>query len=109
MKGAQGLGIESSTHQLSLLISNCLVKDVSLPSGKCWTLGNYTAEFGGPQARGKCTFGIFVPFTKRDEENNTDDNCEVASYVASISIDVKFLLNSTRMLGCIYRSVLVIY
>ena len=86
MKGAQGLGIESSTHQLSLLVSNCLVKDVSLPSGKCWTLGNYTAEFGGPQARGKRTFGIFVPFTKRDEENDTDDDdCEVASYVASSS------------------------
>ena len=50
-----------------------------LPSGKSWTLGNYTAEFGGPQARGKCTFGIFVPFTKRDEENDTDDDCEVYS------------------------------
>ena len=48
VKGAQGLGIESSTHQLSLLISNCLVKDISLPSGKSWILGNYTAEFRGP-------------------------------------------------------------
>ena len=80
MKGANGLGIDSSIHhdRLSLLISNCLVKDVTLPSGKPWTLGNYTAEFGGPQARGKRTFGIFVPFTERDEGNDNDvDGYEV--------------------------------
>ena len=75
MKGANGLGIDSPLHKLSLLISNCLVKDVSLPSGKSWTLGNYTAEFGGPQARGKRTFGIFVPFTS--EGSDTDDEYEV--------------------------------
>ena len=80
MKGAKGLGIDSPVHQLSLLISNCLVKDVSLPSGKSWTLGNYTAEFGGPQARGKRTFGIFVPFTKRDEGNDIDDDYEVCGF-----------------------------
>ena len=34
MNGANGLGIDSPLHKLSLLISNCLVKDVSLPSGK---------------------------------------------------------------------------
>ena len=80
MKGAKGLGIDSPVHQLSLLISNCLVKDVSLPSGESWTLGNYTAEFGGPQARGKRTFGIFVPFTKRDEGNDIDDDYEVFGF-----------------------------
>ena len=82
VKGANGLGIDSSIHQLSLLISNCLVKDVTLPSGKPWTLGNYTAEFGGPQARGKRTFGIFVPFTKRDEGNDDDvDSYEVCMHM----------------------------
>ena len=45
MKGAKGLGIDIPVHQLSLLISNCLVNDVSLPSGKSWTLGNYTTVY----------------------------------------------------------------
>ena len=84
IKGANGFGIDRSIHQLSLLISNCLVKDVPLPSGKPWTLGNYTAEFGGPQARGKRTFGIFVPFTERDEGTNIDDGYEVRIYACGL-------------------------
>ena len=95
MKGAKGLGIDSPIHQLSLLISNCLVKDVPLPSGKSWTLGNYTAEFGGPQARGKRTFGIFVPFTKRDVEDDTNDDYEVAIWLQ--------ILNCACMAACIRR------
>ena len=98
MKGAKGLGIDSPVHQLSLLISNYLVKDVSLPSGKSWTLGNYTAEFGGPQARGKRTFGfgIFVPFTERDDGNDIDDDYEVMwLHILAMS--------NLCMHGCIYR------
>lgn len=59
-KGAKGLGITAPMESLSLIVSNGLVRDVSLPSGKPWTLGNYTQEFGGVQARGKRTFGIFM-------------------------------------------------
>ena len=89
MKGAKGLGINSPIHQLSLLILNCLVKDVPLPSGKSWTLGNYTAEFGGPQAREKRIFGIFVLFTERDEGNNIDDDYEVYKWLQILSVHVK--------------------
>ena len=39
-----------------------------LPSGKPWTLGNYTEEFGGVQARGKRTFGIFMLFDSDEGE-----------------------------------------
>ena len=65
-KGAAGLGVHVSQDHLSLLVSNALLKDV-LPSGKPWTLGNYTAEFGGIQVRGKHTFGIYVPYYREDE------------------------------------------
>ena len=41
VKGAKGLGIESSPNRLHLLVSNCLVKDARLPSGQPWTLENY--------------------------------------------------------------------
>ena len=60
-KGAKGLGITVPSNQLSLLISSSLVKNTPLPSGKLWTLGNYIQEFGGVQARGKRTFGIYAP------------------------------------------------
>ena len=43
-KGAKGLGIDSDPFQLSLIVSNGLVRNVSLPNGQPWTLGNYTIE-----------------------------------------------------------------
>ena len=55
LKAAKGLGLDVRNHRLSLVISNSLVKDRELPSGKKWTLGNYTNEFGGTQARAKQT------------------------------------------------------
>ena len=67
MKGAKGLGIDRPIDQLSLLISSSLVKDTPLPSNKPWTLGNYTQEFGGSQARGKRTFGIYVPYDEGED------------------------------------------
>jgi len=73
-KGAQALGINNPLHELSLL---SLVKDDDLPSGKPWTLGNYTAEFGVPQARGKQVFGIFVPFEEDDVDHEVYINCLV--------------------------------
>jgi len=45
-----------------------LIRDATLPSGLPWTLGNYVNEFGGVQARGKQTFGIYVPGDVADEE-----------------------------------------
>ena len=70
IKGAKGLEITNSSENLLLLVSNGLVKDTPLPSGKAWTLGNYISEFGRTQARGKRTFGIFVPV---DTENVFSD------------------------------------
>ena len=67
-KGAKGLGIIASSKNMCLIVSNELVSDVPLPSGKPWTLGNYTEEFGGVQARGKQTFGIFMVFDSDDDE-----------------------------------------
>jgi len=65
-KGARGLGIDTAPDQLSLIVSNGLIRDVPLPSGQPWTLGNYTDEFGGVQARGKRTFGILVQLSEQD-------------------------------------------
>ena len=70
-KGAEGLGIDVAPERLSLLVSNCLVRDASLASGKPWTLGNYTTEFGGVQVRGRRTFGIYVPMDV-DEDKELD-------------------------------------
>ena len=67
-KGAEGLGIDVARERLSLLVSNCLVRDAPLASGKPWTLGNYTMEFGGVQVRGRRTFGIYVPIDVYEEE-----------------------------------------
>ena len=68
IKGVNGLGMEVSPERLSLIISNRLVLDSLLPSGLAWNLGNYTNMFGGVQARGKRTFGIFMPYDVTDEE-----------------------------------------
>ena len=73
VKGAKGLGIESSPNRLHLLVSNCLVKEAPLPSGQPWTLENYIKEFGGVQARGKRTFGIFVPPDVEVDEEEKED------------------------------------
>ena len=73
LKAAKGLGLDAPSHRLSLVISNSLVKDRELPSGKKWTLGNYTNEFGGTQARAKRTFGIYV----EEETTDSDDDFEV--------------------------------
>lgn len=67
-KGASGLGIDTSPDQLTLIVSNGLIRDAPLPSGQQWTLGNYVDEFGGVQARGKRTFGILVPVDEEEEE-----------------------------------------
>ena len=67
-KGAHGLGLTTSPERLSLIVSNGLIRDAPLPSGCPWTLGNYVSEFGGVQARGKRTFGIYMPYDVADEE-----------------------------------------
>ena len=67
-KGAKGLGITTSPDRLSLIVSNGLICDAPLPSGAPWTLGNYVKEIGGVQARGKRTFGIFMPYDVADKE-----------------------------------------
>ena len=67
-KGAKGLGLTASPERLSLIVSNGLIRDAPLPSGFPWTLGNYVNEFGGVQARGKRTFGIYMPCHVVDEE-----------------------------------------
>ena len=53
VKGAKGLEITNSPENLLLLVSNGLINDAPLPSGKTWSLGNYISGFGGIQARGK--------------------------------------------------------
>lgn len=69
VKGAKGLGLTTSSDRLSLIVSNGLVRDAPLPSGIPWTLGNYVNEFGGVQARGKRTFGVFMPYDVADKED----------------------------------------
>ena len=55
-KGAKGLAIESPLDSLKLIVSNGLVINSPLSSGKPWTLGEYVSELGGAQVRGKRTF-----------------------------------------------------
>lgn len=71
--------------QLFLIVSNGLVRDVPLPNGQPWTLGSYTDEFGGPQARGKWTFGIYVPIEveQEEEERSTSVDEEVHSLLCT--------------------------
>lgn len=54
------------------------MKDKQLSSEKPWTLGNYTNEFGGPQARAKSTFGIYV--SEQTDDSSSNDEVEV-SYI----------------------------
>lgn len=63
--GASGLGIDASSDQLSLIVSNGLIRDAPLPNGQQWTLGNYIDEFDRVQARGKRTFGIWFKWMKK--------------------------------------------
>ncbi len=71
-KGARGLGVDASPRSLSLLISSGLVLDNPLASGEQWTLGGYMEEFGGPQVRGKRTFGVVVPPDEEEQEEDED-------------------------------------
>jgi len=49
------------TERLEMIVSNGLIRNAALPSSQPYTLGKYISEFGGVQARGKRTFGIYVP------------------------------------------------
>lgn len=53
---------------LSLIVSNGLVIDTPLSGDKPWDLGTYVEQIGGVSARGKKTFGIYIPFDAEDEE-----------------------------------------
>lgn len=87
-KGAKGLGVDVDVDSLSLIVSNGLVLNSPLPSGVPWTLGNYTREFGGVQARSKRTFGIYVP--SDDSEDDNED--EVVNMDTNLSINHKFIM-----------------
>ena len=69
-KGAKGLDINVNPANLSLIVSNGLVLDVPLSGDKPWDLGTYVEQIGGVNvsARGKKTFGIYIPFDLEDEE-----------------------------------------
>lgn len=79
-KGARGLDIDATPDRLFLIVSNGLVRDVPLPSGQPWTLGNYTDEFGGAQVRGKRTFGIYVPIDVEEEEEERSTSVDQEVY-----------------------------
>ena len=74
IKGAKGLKITNFSENLLLLVSNGVVKDAPLSSGKAWTLGNYISECGGIQAIGKRTFGIFMPVDTDDIFSNMEES-----------------------------------
>ena len=65
-KGAKGLDIDVNPANLALIVSNGLVLDAPLSGDKPWDLGTYVEQIGGVSARGKKTFGIYIPF--EDEE-----------------------------------------
>ena len=72
MQGSRGLAIESPPESLKLIVSNGLVMDSPLSSGKPWTLGEYVSELGGTQVRGKRTFGICLPDDKEGDDESTE-------------------------------------
>ena len=84
-KGAKGLGIEDPTDNLRLIVSSGLVMDSPLSSGKRWTLGEYVAELGGAQVRGKRTFGICIPDSEHDDEEGVS---------ISLKSDYRYFRNS---------------
>ena len=67
-KGAKGLDIKTDPVNLSLIVSNGLVIDTPLSGDKPWDLGTYVEQIGGVSARGKKTFGIYIPLDVEDEE-----------------------------------------
>lgn len=79
-KGADGLGLTTSSECLKLIVSNGLIRNAPLPSGLPWTLGNYIHEFGGVQARGKRTFGIYMPCDVVDQETGMYMSSEAQVY-----------------------------
>ena len=64
------MDIDTDAQHLHLIVSNGLVRNVPLPSGRQWTLGSYTEEFSGVQARGKRTFGICVASDAEDSDED---------------------------------------
>ena len=104
-KGAHGLGLTTSSERLFLIVSNGLIRDSPLPSGLPWTLGNYVNEFGGVQARGKRTFGIYMPYDVVDEEDARSNDDHDSRKDSTSGALVCYLLSCTIIiLLCIYSA-----
>ena len=69
-QGARGLKINADTADLHLVVSGGLVMDDPLQDGKPWTLGGYVQEIGGVSARGKKTFGIYIPLDVEEDDES---------------------------------------
>ncbi len=76
-KAAKGLDIKASAEPLSLVMSSGLVKNMPLSSGKPWTPGSFVKELGGAQVRGNRTFGVCLPSSSSDEEEEDMPDDEV--------------------------------
>ena len=73
-RGARGLGI-TNLENLQFVVSGGVVKDTPCENGEEWTLGGYVEGIGGQNVRGKKTFGLFVP--NSDEEGEEEEVCEL--------------------------------
>ena len=62
---------------LQFVVSGGIVKDTPLDDGESWTLGGYVEGIGGQNVRGKKTFGICVPDSD-EEENEEEVSCTYA-------------------------------
>ena len=83
-KRAKGLGITVSNENLSLIVSNGLIRDTPLPSGKAWTLGGYIEEFGDVQARGKRIFDIFMAFEDQEIESLVEKQVRFRTHISRV-------------------------
>ena len=69
-RGARGLGLKN-LENLQFVVSGGVVKNTPSESGEEWTLGGYIEGIGGQNVRGKKTFGLFVPDS--DDEGEEEE------------------------------------
>ena len=97
-KGAKGMSITHPPDNLQFIVSNGLVANGPLQSGKPWTLGNFIEELGGTQAKSKRTFGVCVPpILEIVDEDDTEDTDNVSVwYLRYLTMDWLLLLQYSK-------------
>ena len=73
-KAARGLGV-TKVENVQFVVSGGIVNNTSIDDEEQWTLGRYVEGIGGQAVRGKKTFGLMVPESDSDEEEEVRMLC----------------------------------